>query len=124
MDKLEHPSSAKTPYVLLDPAGIIKFRGRSIPEDVGQLYDPVVAWINDYVQKPSAETEVDVAMEYLNSGSSKYMLKILKAIKQIDVMGFSLKINWYYEEGDDDILERGEYYASILDLDINLVETE
>jgi hypothetical protein len=124
MDTLEHKSTTKSPYVLLDPAGIIKFRGRSIPEDVSIVYDPVLEWINDYIQKPAPATEVDVAMEYLNSGSSKYMLKILKAIKQIDLMGLSLKINWYYEEGDDDILERGEYYASILDLDINLVETE
>ena len=35
-----------------------------------------------------------------------------------------LKINWVFEEGDDDILERGEYYASILDLDISFIEIE
>jgi hypothetical protein len=33
-------------------------------------------------------------------------------------------VNWYYEEGDDDILERGEYYSSILDLEINFIETD
>ena len=37
---------------------------------------------------------------------------------------YDLKINWVYEEGDDDILERGEYYASILDLRINFIEIE
>jgi hypothetical protein len=63
-------------------------------------------------------------MEYLNSGTSKYMLKILKLIKDIDDKGYDLKINWIYEEGDDDIMERGEYYASILDLKINFIEME
>jgi hypothetical protein len=38
--------------------------------------------------------------------------------------GHQLKINWYYEDGDDDILERGEYFSSILDLPISLIETE
>jgi len=52
------------------------------------------------------------------------MLKILKAIKDIDTNGYELKVNWIYEEGDDDIMERGEYYASILDIDIRLIEME
>jgi hypothetical protein len=37
--------------------------------------------------------------------------------------GHKLTINWYYEEGDDDIMERGEYYESILDTKFNFIET-
>ena len=77
-----------------------------------------------YSNEAAAYTEVDIEMEYINSGSSKYFLTILKAIKEIDNSGKDLKVNWMYEDGDDDILERGEYYASILDLKINLVEME
>ncbi len=124
MDRLEFQSSSKTPYVLLDPAGKMKFRGRSIPEDVSIFYEDILGWIRGYSEKPAAYTEIDVEMEYLNSGTSKYMLKILKLIKEIDNNGFDLKINWIYEEGDDDILERGEYYASILDLKISFIELE
>ncbi len=124
MDRLEFQPTPKTPYVLLDPAGFIKFKGRSIPEDVSIFYDHVLEWVKEYIDRPAPSTELDVEMEYLNSGTSKYMLKILKAIKQIDMDGYNLKINWMYEEGDDDIMERGEYYASILDLKINFVELE
>lgn len=124
MDRIELQASPKTPYVLLDPAGKIKFRGRSIPEDVSVFYDNVMAWIESYAQAPANFTEIDVEMEYLNSGTSKYMLRIFKLIKQIDISGNELKINWIYEEGDDDILERGEYYASILDLKITFIELE
>ena len=49
---------------------------------------------------------------------------LLKKLKEVDNDGYDLKINWVYEEGDDDIMERGEYYASILDLDINFIESE
>ncbi|MDF1570035.1 MAG: DUF1987 domain-containing protein [Bacteroidales bacterium] len=124
MDRIEHVPTSKTPYVLLDPNGTIKFRGRSIPEDVTLFYDEILDWVRIYSNAASPVTEVDVEMEYLNSGTSKYMLKILKVIKDIELKGHELKINWIYEEGDDDIRERGEYYASILDLNINFIEIE
>ncbi len=124
MDRIEHEPTSKTPYVLLDPKGRIKFRGRSIPEDVSLFYEDILNWVQTYSKAAAPSTEVDVEMEYLNSGTSKYMLKILKVIKDIDVKGKELKINWIYEEGDDDIMERGEYYASILDLKIKFIEIE
>lgn len=124
MDRIEHEPTSKTPYVLLDPKGRIKFRGRSIPEDVSLFYEDILYWVQSYSKAAAPSTEVDIEMEYLNSGTSKYMLKILKVIKDIDVKGKELKINWIYEEGDDDIMERGEYYASILDLKIKFIEIE
>ena len=124
MDKLEFQPTQKTPYVLLDPSGKIRFKGRSIPEDVSLFYEDILDWIIAYASAPPSQTVVDIEMEYLNSGTSKYMLKILKIIKDIENNGSELKINWIYEEGDDDILERGEYYASILDLKINFIEIE
>ena len=45
MDKLEFQPTPKTPYVLLDPMGKIKFKGRSIPEDVSLFYEDILDWI-------------------------------------------------------------------------------
>jgi hypothetical protein len=30
-------------------------------------------------------------------------------------------INWYYEEGDEDIIEKGEYISSVLDIPYNFI---
>jgi hypothetical protein len=30
-------------------------------------------------------------------------------------------INWYYEEGDEDILEKGENISSVLDVTFNFI---
>jgi len=109
---------------LLDPSGKIKFEGRSIPEDVSLFYEDILDWVIAYASSPPSCTEVEIEMEYLNSGTSKYMLRLLKKLKEVDIDGYDLKIKWIYEEGDDDILERGEYYSSILDLDINFIEIE
>ncbi len=114
----------KTPFVSLDPNGIIKIEGRSIPEDAEIFFREFVKWVDNYVQSPSESTIVDLGFEYLNSGTSKIILYLLKALKDIESANHKLTVNWYYEEGDDDILERGEYYSSILDLKINLIEVE
>ena len=124
MERLEFQPTQKTPYVLLDPSGKVKFKGRSIPEDVSLFYEDILDWVIAYATSPSAETVIDIEMEYLNSGTSKYILRILKKFKEVEREGFGVKIRWVYEEGDDDIQERGEYYASILDLDIEFVEIE
>jgi hypothetical protein len=31
--------------------------------------------------------------------------------------------NWYFEDGDEDILERGEYFSSVLDVPFNFIKT-
>ena len=51
------------------------------------------------------------------------VLHILRALKEVVRKGNKLTINWYYEEGDDDIMERGEYYESILEIKFNFIET-
>jgi hypothetical protein len=124
METINLESTKKTPLVLLDPAGRIKIGGRSIPEDASKFYDSILNWVLEYVGMPQDSTTVDIELEYFNSGSAKFVMQILRELSELIHNGKELKVNWYYEEGDDDILERGEYYASILDLDIHFIETE
>lgn len=117
-------STRKTPEVSLDPGGKIKIAGRSIPEDASRFYDSILAWVLEYCSSPKDKTVVDIELEYFNSASAKYILQILRELSELRSANKELNVNWYYEVGDDDILERGEYYASILDLNVNFVETE
>ncbi|MCB8995613.1 MAG: DUF1987 domain-containing protein [Bacteroidales bacterium] len=114
----------KTPSISLDPKGIIKIEGRSIPEDAELFFSDLINWLHSYLGSGNPSTRVDLSFEYLNSGTSKVVLQMLKALKDLCNEGHQLTVNWYYEEGDDDILERGEYYASIIDLKINFLEVE
>ncbi len=124
MDLVSLESTRKTPNVLLDPSGRIRIGGRSIPEDASKFYDNILNWVLDYCHTPSDSTVVDIELEYFNSGSAKFVMQILRELSELLTEGKDLKVNWYYEEGDDDILERGEYYSSILDLEINFIETD
>ena len=124
MDLVSLESTRKTPNVLLDPSGRIRIGGCSIPEDASKFYDNILNWVLDYCHTPSDSTVVDIELEYFNSGSAKFVMQILRELSELLTEGKDLKVNWYYEEGDDDILERGEYYSSILDLEINFIETD
>jgi hypothetical protein len=124
MEKLIIEGTRKTPSVNLNPSGLLRIEGRSIPEDTRIFYKSIKLWIEEYLRSPAELTTFDIAFEYLNSGTSKYMVEILTLLRELVQNGHKLKINWYYEDGDDDILERGEYFSSILDLPISLIETE
>lgn len=123
MDNLFIENTKKTPKVSFSYDGRIRISGRSTPEDASKFYDALYVWISEYCKKPSEITTVDIELEYFNSGTSKSLLNILKELVNSITGRNNLVINWYYEEGDDDILERGEYYESILDVKFNYIET-
>lgn len=124
MENLLIASTKKTPEVNFSSDGRLIVSGRSIPEDPTKFYDQLYEWIYFYCQSPNELTTFDIALEYFNSGSSKAILHILRALADTARKNTKLTINWYYEEGDDDIMERGEYYESILDIKFNFIETE
>lgn len=124
MDNLLIPSTKRTPEINFSTDGRLMISGRSIPEDPTQFYDKLFEWVFHYCQQPSDNTTLDISLEYFNSGSSKAILEILRALVDSAAKGRQINVNWYYEEGDDDILERGEYYESILGIKFNFIETE
>ncbi len=124
MENLLIESTKKTPEIAFIADGRIRISGRSIPEDATRFYDDLFTWIYHFCQDPPESTTVDISLEYFNSGSSKALLHILRSLTEIVKKGKKLTINWYYEEGDDDIMERGEYYESILEVKFNFIETD
>jgi hypothetical protein len=124
MDNLLIESTKKTPEIAFNTDGRFRISGRSIPEDASKFYDDVFEWVYYYLQNPAESTTVDIELEYFNSGSSKALLHILRALTDINRKGLKLTVNWYYEEGDDDIMERGEYYESILEVKFNFIVTD
>jgi len=114
----------KTPTIKLGKDGLLCIQGRSIPEDARLFFDQVIHWVDRYLTAPKDITTVNINFEYLNSGTSKFVLQMLRKLKNEAPPGHALVVNWYYEEGDDDILERGEYYSSILEMKVNFIELE
>ncbi|HDJ33206.1 MAG TPA: DUF1987 domain-containing protein [Bacteroidetes bacterium] len=124
MELFKLEPTKRTPEIILNPAGAISFSGRSITENAVEFFKPIKHWVEGYLQNPQPETVVNIKLEYFNSSSARMILDILQELLNVGKKGGRLVINWFYEEGDDDILERGEYYASILDTNFNFIEYE
>jgi hypothetical protein len=122
MEELKISPTKNTPEIFLNPDGIIRVRGRSIHENVTEFFAPVEDWITQYIINPADVTCVDMNLEYCNSASAKVMIHMLQKITYVSLKNKKFVFNWYYEEGDDDILERGEYFAAILDVPMNFIK--
>jgi|SRR5208283_707234 len=123
MENLSIKGTSRTPEVNFKFDGMIRIKGRSIPEDAGLFYNHLYSWILKYCLAPSPVTNVYLELEYMNSGSSKSILQILRELINITNNNHSTLIHWYYERGDEDMHEKGEYFETILKHPFNLVET-
>jgi hypothetical protein len=92
LDDLYIKGTRKTPAVTLDVSGKIKIEGRCIPEDASLFFNEILNWIDDYIASNPPKTEVDIAFEYLNSGTSKFILQILKKLSDFQEMEWSLPL--------------------------------
>ena len=128
MERLEIKKTNFTPEIILDHKNkTFTINGNSRPEDVRDIYFPIVEWLNDYrlFLKENGKgyyTEDDPLvfqfdMEYFNSSSAKFLYDIVYALKQIKEDGVSLGIAWMWDEEDLDMKEAGEDLAYLAEID-------
>jgi len=113
-----------TPEVILDPKGIIKLKGRLIPENAENFFNPIGEWINDYFKNPADNTTVEICIEYINSAGTMYLLDIIHKITYIHLQKNTNKfiINWHYKDEDEDMLETGRFFSSDLNVPFNYIK--
>jgi hypothetical protein len=125
MEPIIIEGTPKTPTVNFDGStGKIEIKGRSIPENSIEFYKPLVDWLEAYGAAPQGNTEVNIQLEYFNTSSSKCILDIFKKLEGIAKAGHQVIINWFYEEDDEDMLEAGEDYQSIIKVPFKMIEIE
>jgi hypothetical protein len=125
MEPIIIEGTQKTPTVEFNAEeGKIELKGRSIPENSIEFYNPLIAWLDEYGKNPKEETIVNIQLEYFNTSSSKCILDVFKKLEAIAKAGHDIKVNWYYEEDDEDMLEAGEDYQSIIKLPFKMIEIE
>ena len=112
-----------TPFINFnEETGVFEMKGKSIPENSFQFYKPLFEWLDNYIQKPAAKSVLNIQLDYFNTSSAKCIVDIFKKLEQIHKNDKGeATINWLYYEEDEDMLEAGEDYASIISIPFNLV---
>jgi hypothetical protein len=117
MESLNIEGTKSTPRVEFDQSkGIFQITGKSLPEDVMHFYKPVMDWFQKYLENPNATTVLEIQLEYFNTASSKIVFEIIKLLKVPATNGKDVKVHWRYYEDDEDNLEVGQDYASLVNV--------
>lgn len=123
MEPINIEGTPKTPSIKFDARdGVFEIKGRSIPENSVEFYKPLNEWLDTYMQVPLDKTVVNIRLEYFNTSSSKCILDVFKRLEAIHRSKHDVEINWFYEEDDEDMLEAGEDYDSIIKVPFKMIE--
>jgi hypothetical protein len=87
----------------------LEISGRSIPENPELIFRRLDEWITSHFEK-NQSLSVSILLEYINSGSSKYLYEILKKLTGYAKSDKQVSMKWLYEEDDEAMLELGEHY--------------
>lgn len=124
MEPLLIPGTEFTPAVTLDPTqDIFEISGVSRPENVPGFYEPVILWLRTFDQSVEhldkkyqlPAIRFVFRLVYFNSASAKMILQLLELLKRIGSKGIDISIRWYYDQGDEQILEDGQDLSDAVD---------
>lgn len=132
MENLKIAATDFTPEVDFNIESLtFSLSGVSRPEDVRDFYDQIIAWLSDLGNHFSKINPTDSGLNkiwmefrlaYFNSASSKLIIEILHHLKQFKAHGIELEVNWYYDEGDEQMRDDGEELAEACDLEFYYYE--
>ena len=117
MEKLHVHHTKTTPSIVFDAdKGEFKITGRSIPADATIFYSAADKWADKFTAGFEGNSmEIDIMLDHLNTGSVRSILTILTRFIRMKSKGKTININWHYEQEDEDIRDKGEEMALILD---------
>lgn len=121
MTALDLPPTDTTPHVRYDETtAILRFEGESYPENVSQFYEPVFAWLHEFLaEKPAFK--VVLAFSYLNTSSTKVLLDLLLQLDDYHRAGGKVEVEWHYRPALEVMQEAGEEFGEDLSLPYRLV---
>lgn len=113
----------QTPLVHFKTTGDLKIEGISYPENPMKFYGQVIDWVKELKNQNTDKITLSVRLDYFNTSTSKLVLFIFKTIESMYLKDKKdVKITWFYNSGDEDMLESGDDYASLLDCPFELNE--
>lgn len=106
-----------TPEVYFSASeGVFRLKGRSLPENAWQFYQPLIEWTRSYCSMYCQDTRIELHMDYFNSSSGRFLFEILTIMELESLDKSRFHVYWYAESEDELMIEKGEELQSLLDL--------
>ena len=105
--------------------GLFEFKGVSIPEDAEGFYSPVLDAVEAYtLTELIGNTVIAFKLVYLNTSTTAIIGKLIQSFEGLDTEQHTTIVNWYYEEGDEDMKDIGSDFAAFSKLNFELIPCE
>lgn len=131
MKLIDLEKTEKTPEIILDSdKRVFRISGNCLPENIRNLSREVLDKLEAFYSEQTAASEnerdksvfrVIFRLGYFNSASAKFIADLIILSADYAKKGCKLKIYWYYDEDDHDMLEAGEEMSHLVSVPMEFV---
>lgn len=131
MKIIDLEKTEKTPEIILDSSKrVFRISGNCLPENIRILSREVLDKLDAFYSEQLADAEserdkgvfrVIFRLGYFNSASAKFIADLIILSADYAKKGLNLKIYWYYDEDDHDMLEAGEEMSQLVSVSMEFV---
>lgn len=120
VDEDEHDK----PYINFEASsGKCEISGESFPEKTAEFYEPLMEWLERYIEEVKGPIDFVFSLSYFNTSSSKRILHIMILLQGYIEKGGKVKAQWKYDPEDLDLEEDIEDLKIISKLDLKMNPT-
>lgn len=104
-DNISISGSQSTPSVEGDGAlGLLRMQGDSYPENSFEFFDPIIQWLERFLDTTQAPLQLELRLVYMNTSSVKAMMDIFDLLEEVHTSGRSVSVNWYYDPRNERVM--------------------
>ncbi len=85
--------------------GIVELSGDSYPENAFDLYEPLIAWVREYLTDPARSLRLELALVYLNTSSVRSVMDVFDLLEERHAAGGRVSVRWTYEAENERVGE-------------------
>lgn len=101
--------------------GLLEFSGTSYPDNAADFFEPLCDWVKKLIANSKKTITVNFKINYFNTSSSKYIFLILELLSTYYKTNSNVVINWYFFDGEEDMLEAWKEIVDELSLPYNII---
>jgi len=124
---LKIDGTKRSPMICLDPESqTYIISGNCYLENVIRFFRPLMNWLEQYKKELQKNNSINnftfkFSFSYFNSATFKYLIQILKKLKEFEDIGTKITIIWLYEADDDDMKDSGFDLIALSNINISFI---
>ena len=122
MIDLDLPSTSVSPAIRTDAArGLVELSGDSYPENSFDLYQPLIAWVREYLAVAGRSLRLELALVYLNTSSVRSVMDVFDLLEASHAAGGDVCVRWTYEAENERVGELAEDFKQDVSFPFEIV---